>query len=159
MKNRNKQGFTLIELLVVVLIIGILAAVALPQYQKAVMKSRAMQGLAILDSFVKAQEVYKLENGRYAETDEELATLVLDVPSTPEWTAFVKNPNSPSKGYLGVTDEVEEGGDVELYYFTDTKRKACMFYVNADEKNNICLLFPNEKGERYKKWYQIYYLN
>ena len=61
----NKQAFTLIELLVVVLIIGILAAVALPQYQKAVTKSRVATILPTLSSMVKAQEAYYLANGQY----------------------------------------------------------------------------------------------
>lgn len=68
----KNAGFTLIELLVVVLIIGILASVALPQYQKAVQKTRTMRLISLLRSISEAENVYYMANGTYTVQFEDL---------------------------------------------------------------------------------------
>ena len=67
-EKEMKQAFTLIELLVVVLIVGVLTAVALPQYQKAVIKSKYVQLQVVAHSIAEAQERYYLANNTYTNT-------------------------------------------------------------------------------------------
>ena len=78
MKNKSR-AFTLIELLVVVLIIGILAAVAVPQYQKAVEKARMTEAIINLRAIANAQKVFYLANGRYA-AHNEMESLGVEIP-------------------------------------------------------------------------------
>ena len=79
--KNSRRVFTLIELLVVVLIIGILTAVAVPQYQKAVLKSRYSTMKPLVHALANAREVFYLANGYYSTS---FADLDVDTPS--DWS-------------------------------------------------------------------------
>lgn len=92
----NNAGFTLIELLVVVLIIGILASIALPQYQKAVVKSRFSEAFMNLRNIGKAVELCELENGtsgRFSNDVCNFSTLAISVGEVDHDTVHAQTKN------------------------------------------------------------------
>ncbi len=114
MKNANTAGlggFTLIELLVVVLIIGILAAVAMPQYEKAVWKSRASAMLPVVKALAHAQESYYMANGVYPKQFDELD---LSFDSLP-----IKKEEAPPWASVPSKDAVRSNGSVDLVINSD----------------------------------------
>jgi len=121
----NRRGFTLIELLVVVLIIGILVAVALPQYQKAVLKTRFSGIISNTTTLSKSLEIYYLSNNSYPANLEEIDIAI---------------------GGCTTTDIKISCNDATYYYYHVTN-KLGLGYLHYTQAGNTWI--PNRRGRQY----------
>ncbi len=152
-----KKAFTLIELLVVVLIIGILSAIALPQYRMAVAKTQYATVKQLVTAIKNAQEVYYLANGSYTTSVEDLD---IDFPAndSKRWCGI-----SATQSMCNITTAAGRVG-YQVYYdhisgnFAARSRKRICVAFSEDENaptNKLCKAETGGAGrvnEGYTSW-------
>ncbi|MCZ8252327.1 MAG: type II secretion system major pseudopilin GspG [Hylemonella sp.] len=122
-RSPHRRGFTLIELMVVLAIIGVLAALIVPNVLDRAADARVTAARTDIANLVQALKLYKLDNQRYPSAAQGLLALVLrpgTPPTPPNWKPYLdKLPNDPwgqpyqylNPGLQGEIDVLSFGAD------------------------------------------------
>ena len=123
LKRRVQAGFTLIELMVVLVIIGVLAALIVPNVLDRADDARATAARTDVNNLMQALKLYRLDNQRYPSAEQGLMALVAKPtagPNPPNWKPYLeKLPNDPwgrpyqylNPGLKGEIDVMSLGAD------------------------------------------------
>jgi type IV pilus assembly protein PilA len=96
-RNKSEKGFTLIELLVVIIIIGILAAIALPSFLNQAAKAKQSEAKSYVGSVNRAQQAYRIENNAFAK---DFKTLEVGLPEETASYTYAMGANDSDKGIV-----------------------------------------------------------
>ena len=144
-KNSSK-GFTLLELLVVVLIIGILAAIALPQYKRTVEKARMTEAVTVVEAIARANDRYYLVHGKYTR---DINNLDLDfegedckengmAAKCSKYFRFLASNHSGEQSKIAISLRKNYHYSLTI---TTTNQKQCVFYAvygGEDYEKQLC---------------------
>lgn len=159
---KTNKAFTLIEMLVVVLIVGVLAAVALPQYQRAVEQTNMTEAAVVLRSIANANQVYYLETGEYAGPND-MDKLNVNVPgqiskqikgeNRVATKSFIYSPTGSDLEVLALAQRADNGvwrGTSKGYYMSiprsDPGTIRCHAYNEASDMEKELCNQINEDG-------------
>jgi prepilin-type N-terminal cleavage/methylation domain-containing protein len=127
--HRSQKGFTLIELMIVVVIIGILAALAIPRFMRATTKSKQSEAKQILKQIYVMQRAYRQEkdtytaNGASASAGGTFATLGVDIMSTARYTYAI---TADSTSFTATANaNLDDDGTVDTWEINESGTLTC----------------------------------
>ena len=141
------KAFTLIELLVVVLIIGILSAIALPQYTKVVEKARMTEAIMAVEKIAQAQQIFKLANGNFTRDINELdisyqgtdGMYCGTIPSKDTKYFVIAASNcSGTQTNIAVVHRIPIGQKYALAIETNNARRCILYSEVSDHEKQLC---------------------